>query len=114
MVLDDQRHEPVQEVFTLLLRDSIDLLDMSPNGKHALPSGHRIGTDDRMLRPELSPDILWGTTRPAIELEVVVLGALVESGLGVCGCQGFQEPLIWFGDAVEDFVSTGPQGVCHN
>lgn len=84
---------------------------MVTDGEDALPPGDRVGAHHRVNSSETVADVLGTTTRGCVQLELIVLGALVEEGLRIRGCQRLQEFLIRLGNAVVDFVSGSPQCV---
>lgn len=111
MVLDNELHKPGQEMLGLLLREPIDLLDVRADGENTLPSGHRIGADDRMDRLEELADILGCSSFTAEELEAIAVCRFVETGLCVSSCQGVEEPSKGWRDAIIQLVTGRPQSV---
>lgn len=94
MVLNDKIHEPVEKMTALLLRDTVDLLNVRADSKDTLPAGDRVGTDDRVLSDKLFSDVLRRATRAKVDGEIVAFGNFVEAGLRIgCG-QALQELLI--------------------
>lgn len=89
----------------LLFGDTVDLLHVRTDCKDTLPTGDRVGTDDRVLSNEIFSDVFRCTTRTKVNCEIVALGNFVEAGLRIgCG-QALQEFLVWFGDAIVNLVS---------
>ena len=112
MVLNNQAHEPAQQMTALLLAQPINLLHVRSNREDALPASNGVSADHRVLGAEFVADVLGCAAGSWVDFEVVVLGYFVEAWLGVGGCERFEEFLVWLGDAVVYFVSGGPEGVC--
>jgi len=87
MVLDNQLREPVEKVVTLIFGHLVDALRVVANSIHALPAGDRVGPDHRMDSLKVSSNVFWSAALSAVQLEVVLLGALVEDRLRVGGGQ---------------------------
>jgi hypothetical protein len=86
MILNNKINKPVKQMLTLLLRNTINPLHMRSHSENTLPSRYGIRTDDRVFGAKLFADILGGTARTGVDLEVVSVGYLVEARLGVCSC----------------------------
>ena len=89
----------------------VDALGVVADGVHALPARDRVGPDDRMNSLEIRSNILWSATFGTVQLEVILLGALVENRLGVGGGQSFQKLLVRWRQTVVDLVARRPQSV---
>lgn len=83
VVIDNQPHKPVQELFALSLRQAIDMLNMMANCKHGFPPRHWIGADDGVLCDELFAHVLGRASFPAVEFEAVLISGLVELWLRI-------------------------------
>lgn len=105
VVLDNKSYEPVEEMPALLLGDIIDLLHVRANSEDTLPTGDRVGTDDRVLGNELLSDVLGSATRTRVDLEIVELGNFVEAGLRIGCSQALQELLVGLGDTIVYLVA---------
>jgi hypothetical protein len=111
VVLDNQLSEPVEVVVTLSFGHFVDTFCVVSDGIHALPACDRVGPDHRMNNLEVCSDILWSAAFGTVQLEVVLLGALIEDRLCIGGCQSFQEFLVCRRQAVVDLVARRPQSV---
>lgn len=111
VVIDEQSHEPCEESLTLLLSHVVNLGNVMAECEDGLPARDGVGADDGVDGFEELADILGSTALSSEELEAVLLGGLVEARLGVGGGQGVEEFLVWFRDAVVQFVAGGPEGV---
>ena len=105
----DEIEEPGEKLLALLVRQTIDVLDVPADGEDALPSGDRVGADDRVDRFQLGSYVLGSTARLVVELEPGSLGDLGESRLLERSGQALQELLVRLADAIVDFVSRGPE-----
>lgn len=112
VVLDDELHEPVEEVPRLRLGQPVDALDVVADGEHALPPRHRVRADYRVDRFQHLAYVLGRPARRRVYLEVVPVGRLVEGGLCVVRGQCVQEAPQRLRDAVVELVARGPEGVC--
>lgn len=96
MVLDDQADEPVQDVLGLVIRQTMDVLDMVAHREHGFPACHGVGAHDGVDGLEDVADVLGGAARRGEELEVVLIGGCVEVWLGVVCCESVEEaPECW-------------------
>lgn len=112
MVVHNQPHKPLQQVVALLFRQAVDALRVVAHGEDALPARHRVGAHHRVHGRQLVADVLGRAPGCRVQLELVLLGALVEGWLREGGGQPFEEFLVGLGDAVVDFVAGGPEGIC--
>lgn len=95
----------------LLLGDTVDLLYVGADSEDTLPTGDRVGADDRVLGDKLFSNVLRRSTRARVDVEIIAFGNFVEAGLRIgCG-QALQELLVRFGYTVVNLVARGPQGV---
>lgn len=88
------------------------MLNVATNWEDALPSGDRVGSNNRVNSLELRAHILRSTTRLVIQLEARSLGNVTEAGLLKGSSQGLEEFLVRLADTVIDFVARGPEGIC--
>ena len=95
MILNDQSHKPSQQMIAFLVRKVIDFSNMVPHSKHTLPPSYWISTDNRMNGLQHFPYIFRRAPRTSVDLKVVLLGNLVELGLGICCRQAIQKLLVW-------------------
>jgi hypothetical protein len=86
MILDNQSQKPLQKSMALHLSNIVDTLNMTPNGKYTIPSGHRIGPDNWMNRLEICSNVLWRSSFACIELEVTPFGQSGMPWLSTSGC----------------------------
>jgi hypothetical protein len=61
VVIEDEPYEPVKQMLALLLRDLVDVLDMSANREYGLPPCDGIRADNRMNCFQLRTYILGST-----------------------------------------------------
>ncbi len=94
MILNNQLREPVQKMLALSLANFVDPLCMMTNGVNAFPARNRIRADDWVDGSEILANVLRSTALGAVELETVVLCALLEDRLRVGARQLFQEFLV--------------------
>lgn len=111
VVLDDELHEPAQEVRRLLVAEAVDLLHVVADGEDGLPAGDRVRADDGVDGLEELADVLRGAALGRVDAEAVAVGGLVEARLGVGGCEGVEEGTEGGRDAVVDLVPRSPEGV---
>lgn len=112
VVLDNELHEPLQRTLGLLGRELVDLLHVVADGEDGLPACDRVGVDHGVDGFEDFADVFGGAARLAVDFETVFFGGFVEGGLGVGGCEGFEELLVGLREAVVELVAGCPQSVC--
>lgn len=112
MVLVHQLIEPLQQPRAFRWSKLVDVLDVMPDWKDALPTCDWVRADYGMDGFELGADVQGVAARLLVEGEVAAGGGVVEAGLGEGGGQGFEEFLVGSGDAVVDLVAGGPECVC--
>jgi len=105
VILDNKSNKPLKKMAALFFRKTIDLLDVRANGEHTLPAGDRVGADHGVLGNQLLSDIFGCAAGSGVDCEIVVFGDLVESRLGICCRQGFQELLVGLGESIVYFVT---------
>lgn len=59
MILRDHAEKFVEEMRALALSQAIDVLDVVTDRKDSFPASNRVGTNNWMLRGELSANIEW-------------------------------------------------------
>lgn len=111
LTLYNQLCEPTKEVVALRLGNLIDALSMMANGVHTLPPSDWVRPDDGVSSLQVCPDILRGTALSAVQLEVVLLGTLIEDWLSVRSSEAFQELLVCRRQAIVNFVTGRPKRV---
>jgi hypothetical protein len=85
MVLRNEFHKPLEQVSALVLGEVVDLLHVVSDGENALPPGYGVCADDGVDCFEDLADVFGRATGARVDGEVVLVGDLVEAGLGVCG-----------------------------
>lgn len=108
MVVDDEAHEPLEEVLGLVFGEPVDLGDVVADAEDALPARDGVGADQRVDGLEDLADVLGRAALGGVDLEVVLVSCLVEAGLGVRGCQGVEEVTEGGRNAVVELVAAGP------
>ena len=111
MVLDHKIHEPVKEVSAFILGQSIDLVYMLANGKHALPACNWVCSDDGVSGSKVISHILRRASGFRIQSEFITCRTFVEQGLRIRGSQSFEELLIGSRDPVKYFVARCPESI---
>lgn len=111
MVLDNETDKPIQEVLGLVLRETVDMLDMVAHGEHGLPASHRVGAHYRVDGLEDLTDILGGAARRGKQLEAVLVGCCVEVWLGVVCRERVEEAPECWRDPVIELVAGSPEGI---
>lgn len=111
VVLDNELHEPVEEVARLGLAETVDLLDVMASAEDALPAGDGVGANHGVDGFEELADILRRTTLGAVDLETIALSGVVEAGLSVGRSECLEELLQRLGDTVVNLVSGRPESV---
>lgn len=94
VILDNQIHEPLQQVVALLLGDSVYFLDVRSHGEYTLPTRDWVSAYNRVLGAKLFSNVLGSAAWARVNFEVVVLSNLIEARLSVCCSKTFQEFLV--------------------
>lgn len=89
MVLVHQFQEPVEERLAFMLCQSVDVLDMSPNRKDALPPRHWVRSYHWVNRLEFLSHVLRRSSFLVVQLKSSLFGHVVERRLCKCGTQSF-------------------------
>lgn len=111
VVLDNELHEPVEEVLALLLAQAVDALAVVTDGIDGLPAGDGVGADDGVDGLEDLAHVLRSAALAAVHAEAVTLGRLVEERLRVIRSQGVEEGAQGGRDALVELVARGPECV---
>ena len=110
----DKVKEPSKQLGTLLVSDTIDMLDMAADRENALPPGDRISTHNGMHCLELGPHVFRCTARFVVEGEARLLGNLLETRLLECHGETLEEFLVRFADTVIELITRGPECICRD
>ena len=111
MILHNQPDKPFQQRLRFQRGHVVDLLHMRAHGKHGFPPRHRVRPDYRVDGFERLAHVGRGPACLGVHTEAAALCDLAELGLRVGGGQPFKKPLVRRGEAVENFVARGPEGV---
>ena len=111
MVLDNQPHKPFQQRLTLQWGKVVDLLHVVTDREYGFPACDGVGADYGMDGDEVFADVVRGAAGVGVELEIAGFGGFVEAGLGVGGCEAFEELLIRLGKTVEELVAGCPERI---
>lgn len=112
MAVMNEIQEPLQQLFALFISETVDVLNVATDREDALPSSHGVGSNNGVDCLELSAHVLRGSTRLVIQLEAGSLSNVTEAGLLKGSSQRLKEFLVRLADAVVDFITRGPEGVC--
>ena len=112
MVLNNQLNKPVEKVFALGFRKTIDALDMVPDSKDRFPATDWVCANYGMLCNQFGAHVLWRSSRLVIKLKSITFGGFSEPRLGIGSIKAFQELLVWFRNSVVEFITACPQSVC--
>lgn len=111
MVLVNQVQEPVEELFAFLLGHVVYVSHVPTDREDALPSSHRVCSDDGVYGPEDGSDVLRRAARLVVELKAIALCRLAESRLVEGDCQAFEKLLVRLADKVINFITRSPERV---
>jgi hypothetical protein len=111
MILNNKLRKPPQHMRSFLLRNLIDLLRMMTYSEYALPTRHRVRPDDGMHSRQIRASISRVAALAAVELETVLLRALVEDRLLACHGQRLEKFAVGGRDAVVEFVARRPERI---
>lgn len=111
VVLVKKLKEPVEELLTLLLGDTINVTDVASHRENTLPTGDWVGPHNGMDGLEDGSDVLRCTTRLIVKLEAVTLSGLCKAGLLESHLKCLDELLERFAEDVIQIVSASPKGI---
>jgi hypothetical protein len=94
MILNNQRLEPLQSVFTLCISQSIDGLDVVADGENGFPACDRVGANDRVFGTQDRANVLRGAAGLGVQLKPVFFGGNFETRLRVDCCEALEEFLV--------------------
>lgn len=98
-------------MITLGFRHLINALRVVADSINALPAGDRVGPDNWVNSSQVGSNILRCTALGTVELEVVLLGTLVEDRLCISGSQALEELLVRWRKTVVDLIARRPQSI---
>lgn len=113
MSIVDKIQEPLKQLLALFVSKAVDVLNVATDREDALPSSDGVGSNNGVNGLELSAYVLRCTTRLVIQLEAGSLSNLTESRLLKSSSQRLEEFLVRLADAVIDFITRGPECICH-